>query len=358
MKLRGLYRKTDSGIYYYQPPQKKGVRPRPISLETKSEKEAIQKYHEIAEQSAQSFAGGSIRMEAARFVAAKRDSGEHTSRTSEESEAALARLIDCVGNLQITAVRGHHLERYRQDMVARGAAQSTIRSELGRISSFFTWAQRESIVEINPARSVSLPRSIPTRSERYCTKDERDRLIATLPKDRIDLQLVFWIGFFAGLRKGEIVEARRDWIDLEAGVITVRNTDTFVTKDKAHRLIRISPRLLAFLTDYLDQWGDLPGVESGYLLRPDVLPGRKVKTRGKKAWRYRFDVRRSFATHCRAQSLDWVHFHTMRHTFATLHALAGTPLTTIARELGDDAEITFRNYVGYTRHGGHESAVD
>lgn len=39
-------------------------------------------------------------------------------------------------------------------------------------------------------------------------------------------------------------------------------------------------------------------------------------------------------------------------------AQAGTPLATIARELGNDLGTTYKSYIGYSRAGGHESAID
>lgn len=350
MKLRGLYRKSDTSIYYYQPSMVKGIRPKPISLETKDEKEAVQKYHAVAIESAREFASGSVRMEAARFLEIRKKEGGHTERTSQESEMVIDAFLDCIGNAPISAIDCGHVQRFKNTLTARSLSPATVRSQLGRLSAFFTWAVRDGLIEKNPVHGVDLPRTLATRSERYCTKEEREKLLQTLPDDRPDLALVFHVGFFAGLRKQEIIEARRDWVDLEAGVLTVRNTDSFTSKDKQHRLIRMSPRLVDFLTSYLDALDPADAMVSGYLLRPDKA--------GRKAWRYRFDPRNSFKSHCRDQGLGWVTFHTMRHTFATLHALARTPLTTIARELGDDPETTFRNYVGYTRHGDHAAAID
>jgi len=204
-----------------------------------------------------------------------------------------------------------------------------------------------------------MPRTIPTRAEEYCRKAERDRLIETLPENRPDLALVFWLGFFAGLRIREITQARTRWIDLEQGLISVQNSETWTTKDKAHRRIKMSARLQAFLRDYMELWPELKGADSSdFLLRPDKKQGKKCKGRNKRAWRLRYDPRKPFKKHVTEQGLEWVSFHTMRHTWATLHAIAGTPLTTIARELGDDPKTTFDSYIGYTRHNEHSSATD
>ena len=348
MKLPGLFRRSNTGVYYYQPPQVRGVRPPAISLETKSEEIAVQKYHATVADSQRLFAGGSVRMEAAAFLLERRRHGAHTARTSEESERTLVRFAEQVRNRPLASIGHDDVRAFQAAMVGRGLSPATVRSEMGRLSAFFTWAVREGRIERSPCAGIHYPRTIATRAERYCTREERDRLVATAPVDRPDLACCLWLGFFAGLRKAEILEARRDWIDLGGGVLHVRNTPTFVTKDKRDRVIRLSPRLAQFLAGYLAAVEVPPGA---HLIRPEI--GERPRK-----WRYRFDPKKSFRAHVADQGLEWVTFHTMRHTFATLHALAGTPLTTIARELGDDVEVTYRHYVGYSRHGGHESATD
>lgn len=356
MKLKGLYRKTDTGIWYYQPPMVKGVRPRPISLETKDIEEATEAYFRTAQEAQREFSAESVRMEAVRFLRAKQASGQHTERTTEQSEAALEQFIQFTKNPPLKAVRPSHLIAFRDEMSGRDLSPATIKSTMGRLSAFFTWAVREGLIDDHPGRRVDMPRVLPTRTEKYCTKEERDRLISAAPKQRLDLQLVLWLGFFAGLRRREIVEAHRDWIDLGGGVLHVKRTETFLPKGKRDRMVRISPRLADFLATYMEAVPEVPG--SPFLLRPDKRPGKVKGAKGKKAWRYRYDVRRSFTSLVREVGLGWVHPHTMRHTFATLHAIAGTPLSVIAKELGDDAQLVFNTYVGYTRHGDHAGAVD
>ena len=356
MKLRGLYRKSDTGIWYYQPPMIKGVRPRAISLETKDLEEATEAYFRTAENAQREFSAESVRMEAVRFLRAKSASGRHTARTTEETEAILEQFIAFTKNPPIKAVRPSHILAWRDAMAERNLSPATIKTSMGRISAFFTWAVRDGLIDEHPCKRVDMPRATPTRTEKYCTREERDRIIAAAPADRLDLQAALWLGFFAGLRRLEISEAHRDWVDLAAGVLHVKRTATFLPKGKRDRMVRISPRLAKFLAHYLEAVPAVPG--SPYLIRPDKLPGKVKGARGKKAWRYRYDVRRSFTSLCTSVGLPWVNRHTMRHTFATLHAIAGTPLSVIAKELGDDAQLVFNTYVGYTRHGDHAGAAD
>ena len=350
MKLPGLFRRGNTGVFYYQPPQVKGVRPPAISLETKSEVVAVQKYHQVVADAGRVFAGGTIRMEAAAFILERRQHSAHTERTSEETQRVLARFTDETGNKPLAAVTHEDVRSFQRRMVDRGLSPATVRSELGRLAGFFTWAKKNGLIDRSPSDGIHYPRTIATRAERYATREERDRIVASVSEKQPDLAMCLWLGFFAGLRKGEILEARRDWVDLPGGVLHVRNTATFITKDKRDRVIRLSRRLAEFLAGALRQGGDGGPDASAHLVRPDL--------KARKSWRYRYDPKKCFKTHVTAQGLPWVTFHTMRHTFATLHALAGTPLTTIARELGDDVEVTYRHYVGYSREGGHESVTD
>lgn len=356
MKLKGLYRKTDSGVWYYQPPMVKGVRPKPISLETKDLEEATEAYFRTAQDAQREFSAESVRMESARFLRAKIASGQHTPLSSEQAERVLKKFIDLANNPPIKAVKASHIIAFRDEMASRNLSPATIKSDMGRLSSFFTWAVRDGLISEHPCRRIVMPRCLPTRTEKYCTKEERDQLITSAPAERPDLQLVLWLGFFGGLRRLEIVEAHRDWIDLAGGVLHVKRTATYLPKGKKDRMVRISPRLAEFLAAYMEAVPAVPG--SPYLLRPDKLPGKVSRAKGTKAWRYRFDPRRSFNSLCVEAGLDWVHIHTMRHTFATLHAIAGTPLSVIAKELGDDPQLVFNTYVGYTRHGNHAGAAD
>ena len=90
----------------------------------------------------------------------------------------------------------------------------------------------------------------------------------------------------------------------------------------------------------------------------DEKAGKHWKKPTAQANRWRYDPRYPFSRHCASRGLDWVGFHRMRHTFGTLHTMADTPLAVIAHEMGDDYKTTYNNYIGYSRHGGHNDAID
>ncbi|MFK5920884.1 MAG: site-specific integrase [Verrucomicrobiota bacterium] len=354
MKLKGLFCKKETGIYYYQPPQKKGYRASIISLRTKDKDEAIKKYLEVSQNAQSLIKPAALAFEVERFHKAKTKSKRHTADSSRGSKYVLKLLIDRLGKRKnIASITTADLKKWKDELDANERSSATIRTYFGRLSSFFAWAIKEGVCTSNPVNAIELPKTIASRSERYCTRAEREALLAACPEKRDDLALILHVGFFAGLRVSEIIEMRPDWIDLQSGTLTIQNTPTFTTKDKRHRIIRMSPRLTTFLTEY--------GMREPFMLRPDKKHGQKIthhKDKKTTAWRYRYDPRRPFKKLAVQCDLPWVSFHTMRHTFATLHALAGTPLTTIAREMGDDERTTYHNYVGHSRHSEHAAAID
>ena len=360
MKLKGLYQKRD--WWYYQPPMIDGQRPAPIALRTKERREAIEKYDTLVRQNHRERRRGQVTGEIKRYLAEKLARKQHSEKTSRNTADTLRLMLDFLGHSRAVAdITTADLQNWVAHLSLTNNSTS-INSRISTVSGFFTWAKKEGFILESPILALEIPKAVATRSEGYCTRPERDRLLQAVPADRSDLQLILHLGFFAGLRIGEIVEARVEWADIEGRVFHVRNTDTFTAKGKRARMIRMSPRLHQFLENYrASVWPTLPGSSTcryRYLLRPDKKPGRKRKSTATQPNRWRYDPRVPFDKITDAAGLPWVGFHSMRHTFGTLHAMANTPLATIAREMGDDYKTTFNNYVGYTKHADHSGAID
>jgi integrase len=160
-----------------------------------------------------------------------------------------------------------------------------------------------------------------------------------------EMRFILYCGFHAGMRKEEIIEARPEWFDLRSGCVNIVETTTFVPKDKEGRTVPLTKEFMGFLAEY--------GKPSPYMLAPTVGYGS-----GK--WsRYRYDFRRPFAEYVKsygegkrldrgvpavAEDLSWITPHIMRHTFASLHASAGTSIYKIAKWLGDGVEVVQKHY--------------
>jgi integrase len=148
-------------------------------------------------------------------------------------------------------------------------------------------------------------------------------------------------GFHAGLRKLEIIEARRDWFDLEAGTIWVQRAEgkrlregekPFHIKDSEERPIPISTTFKTFLAAYLSRTELAP---LDFALNPSTPHGKSE---------YRYDYRTPFEEYMAAQKCPHVTSHTMRRTFASLLVQAGVSIYKVAKWLGDAVAVVEISY--------------
>jgi integrase len=149
------------------------------------------------------------------------------------------------------------------------------------------------------------------------------------------MRRVLVLGFLCGLRLGEILEARRRWIDRQSMAIHVPNRQPlgdipgeWRTKDLDGRNVPLTRQALKLL-------GQLPTDPEAYLIAPGVGHGR---------WRYRWDPRRPWRQFVAAQGVPDLTPHVMRHTFASLLVQRGVSLYKVARWLGDGLRVVDSHY--------------
>src|SRR5207244_1001247 len=93
-------------------------------------------------------------------------------------------------------------------------------------------------LRFSPAESIR-PATFfaPARTE-FCDAATMDRLLASATSD--DLRFILFAGFDAGFRRNEIVQARRQWFNLDAGSVTVSQTPTFKPKNGRGRTVPLT----------------------------------------------------------------------------------------------------------------------
>jgi integrase len=173
---------------------------------------------------------------------------------------------------------------------------------------------------------LKLGKETKTARIKFCTFAQRDKAMQAAVGD-VDLLFICYCGFYAGMRKDEIVEARPEWFDLDLNLIHVGRTETFSVKNKKDRSVPMHPEFREFLECYM---------KSGtFMLRPELVKGKGL---------YRYDFRKKFAALMKSVGLSWVTPHVMRHTFASLLATQDVSLFKIAKWLGDTLATTEKHY--------------
>jgi integrase len=233
----------------------------------------------------------------------------------------------CTG-IPVGSVTTKHVQGWF-DRIRRTAKEATAQTHLNRLKGFFRWCKTQGLVSFNPCEKekLSLGKITPSAMKRFCTKAQRDLLIKKAP-EKSELRFILYCGFYAGLRRNEIVETRPDWFDLKAGLLHVRLTDSFTSKDREERTVPLAEPFQKFLQTFP--------------MTDKFCIGGYKEEHGKAL--YRYDFRRPFDDHVKACGLPWVTPHTMRHTFASLLVSEGKSVYKVAVWLGDGIKVVQKHY--------------
>lgn len=216
--------------------------------------------------------------------------------------------------------------------IQNALSEESAQTYVARLSGFLRHLVESRKLRRNPTVDVKMARLIPRPRRLYCTQQEREKLIENC--ERENLRFILYAGFHAGLRKGEIIEARGEWFDLEAGILHIPVTEYWHPKGKASRDVPLTDAFRNFLAGS-DYFKHSLASKVDYMLEPKVVRGKS---------RYRWDFRRPFEGYMESQGMRWVTTHVTRKTFGSLLASAGVSFLKISAWLGDDIRTTINNY--------------
>lgn len=318
---KGIYLRGDT---YWLNFQRNGTR-HFITLETADFAEAMARAQRLRD-GPELAAKTGLPAEIEAFLTHKKSRNIFSRATARISSSALNEFAGHHPGRSARDIRRAHIEAHYRRLQAR-VRETSAQIHLRAIRSFFSWTLGEH--GQNPVKGITLAKIDQRARKKFCTKAQRDLIITDAPTD--DLRFIFYCGFHAGLRKGEIIEARVEWFDLhEGGAVHVQNSEVFRIKDREARFIPITAPFRAFLRTYLA--GCQP---HQYALRPEVQQGRGT---------YRYDFHRPFNDYLVAKGLRWVTAHVMRHTFASILAQRGVSIFKVAAWLGDRVDVTEDHY--------------
>lgn len=326
---------TQRGKYYYAK-QVNGTRPF-VDLYTSDETEAIKRVRNLQRSPLLLIETTGLKAEVAQFVAYKVRRREFSRDSASTKVLILNRFAGWLPKHATSAtVTPNECERFYQEL-RETVSDSTAEGYMMTLSSFFAWAVETKRRLDNPLDKVDVIHAEHIARKRFCDRKTKNALIAAAPND--DLRFIEFCGFDAGLRRGEISEARADWFELRYGSLHVQRTigrrlrpgeREWRPKYNKERVIPLTRPFRKFLKSYLKNRDPLD-----FALMPDV----KHHT-----WRYRYDIRRPFSDFMRDQKMTWVTPHVMRHSFASNLKTAGISNAKIAEWLGNSERVTERTY--------------
>jgi site-specific recombinase XerD len=168
-----------------------------------------------------------------------------------------------------------------------------------------------------------VPEVLPAYLSRTQYADLRKRFKNPIYREIADLSLL------TGMRIGEAVAMEWDWIDLNRKAITVKNTSTFTTKSKHPRVIPLcddAVSLLSRLSTRAGKAGELVFQRKGRPLRGDTI-----------SHVFKQCVREAGLS-------DKIHWHSLRHSFASWLVESGASLFQVSKLLGHASTTTTAVY--------------
>ncbi len=99
-------------------------------------------------------------------------------------------------------------------------------------------------LEENPFNKIKTPK-VPKSFPVFISETE---LIIILTKTNVQLfKDIFTTTFYTGIRLGELLNMKWNWINFSQDIITIKNSDEFNTKNKHERIIPIHPKVKSIL---------------------------------------------------------------------------------------------------------------
>ncbi len=219
-------------------------------------------------------------------------------------------LIDYFGNLTLKDITPELIHEFKKMRKSQGVKSSTINRQLTIAKRAVNIAIKEWGWNIdNPFSRVPMEKETPR--DRWLTYEEEEALLRVSPQWLKDF-IIFAI--WTGLRESNIINLKREDVDLKRRVVYIRKTKNgnpllLPLHDKAYEVLERRLRV-AYL-------------EHEYVFTSPT--GKKIMAN---------NLRRAFRKAVKKAGLKDLRIHDLRHTFGTRLAQSGVDLYTIAKLLG------------------------
>jgi len=177
----------------------------------------------------------------------------------------------------------------------------------------------------NKIKSPKVPKSFPV----FISETE---LIHILNKTEVQLfKDIFTTAFYTGMRLGELLNMKWNWIDFSQEVIIIKNSDEFSTKNKRERIIPIHPKVKTILKNRFP---------IGERQQNDFVFNRLEGVKLNESY-----ISKQFKKAVRSAKLnDEIHFHSLRHSFASALVQRDVSLYAVKELLGHENIKTTQIY--------------
>jgi len=196
------------------------------------------------------------------------------------------------------------------------------------LKAAFTKAVVWEYIQENPFNKIKSPKVIKSLPV-YIS--EAELILILNKKDEQLLKDIFVTAFYTGMRLNEIMNMRWNWIDFSQDIITIKNSEKFSTKNKRDRVIPIHQKVKSILKTRYPITKQQQNSFVFYRKSGIKLNGEFISKQFKKAVR-------------QAGLNEEIHFHSLRHSFASALVQRGISLYAVKELLGHENIKTTQIY--------------
>jgi integrase len=234
-----------------------------------------------------------------------------------------AKTLKDITERSISAYINHLLETPRKVKLASGKVRTappvgecSCNNTITALKAWLKWCEVQNYIFKSPASGV-VKFDVAENDARFASKEALDAILgAAKAPANASLYPMIFAALFTGMRKKELFFLNWEDVDLDHGVIRVRNKEDFRTKSKKNRLIPIHPRLQVVLAGIRKDSGRVFAITNQRRIMRRILKAAGIK---KDAW------------------------HILRHSAASYMLMSGIDPVTVMKILGhSNMEITQR----------------
>lgn len=221
------------------------------------------------------------------------------------------------------------LEEYKTSLLGTNSPK-TVKNKMAIISTLLNDAVKYDYLDRNQCKKLDPIRGITKNKKRFLSKEEILKALDVTRKT--SLETLVLTALYTGMRRAELINLKYEDIDLEKRLIYVKHRDGFTTKSKKERVIPLHANLAKIYQQCAK--------EDGFCFPISIH------------WATEY-----FTGLMEKIGLHGVGLHTLRHTFASHHAMAGTSLWEIAQWLGHSSVYVTELY-SHLCPGGERREID
>lgn len=253
-------------------------------------------------------------------------------------------ILPKLGGCYPLGISAQTVEAFKTELLEEGLSVQSVRNVLIILHSILH-CMTEQYPGIFPTVNIRYPKEV-KEEPRVLSIEEQRRLISYLEKDMDECKFGVLLAMLTGLRIGEICALRWENLSLRDNTIQIRATMQRIRdlnkegKGKTKILIGNPKSDTSIRTIPLpDSMAELCRQKDPHCLTAYILTGTESYMEPRK-------LQRRLQQYTKECELEGIHFHTLRHTFATRCMEAGFELKSLSEILGHaKASTTLDRYV-------------